>query len=122
MKYDELLADNGRLLVELANARAENARLRRSRANASLRKDRRMIEGAAQDARFLASLHAAGLNTSRRADTHGFTRWRHESAVSLLRLGGVFGRRGWLTTDPTRISEGIKAGREKAIGMTHSSD
>lgn len=113
---ETLATSNARLHVELARARAENARLRRSRANAQLRGDRRIIEGAVQDAKWLGVLHVAGLNTSRRAkDVHGLSRHRHESAIAILRLGRLYGAKGWRVTCPAEITEGIEAGRNRAI-------
>lgn len=113
---ETLATANGHLHAELARAKAENGRLRRSRANASLRADRRMIEGAATDAAFLGALHAAGLNTSRRAkDLHGLTRWRHEAALGILRLGRVYGEKDWLTVCPADIADGVERGRKAAV-------
>lgn len=113
---ETLATANGHLQRELAELRADLARLRRSRKLAAMRGDRRMIERAAADARFLGALHLAGLNTTRRAkENHGLSRWRHESAVGILRLGGVYGRRGWLTTNPADVHAGIEAGLSAAI-------
>lgn len=112
---EDLATANGHLAVELLRVRAELAELRRSKQLASMRGDRRQIERAVMDARFLGGLHAAGLATSRRADTHGLSRWRHESALGILRLGGVFGVRGWRTVDPVAIAEGVELGRGRAL-------
>ena len=114
---EHLASQNGHLQIEVGRLRAELATMRKSKQLAGLRGDRRMIEKAAADARFLAALHLAGLTTGRRADTHGLSRWRHESATALLRLGGVFGRRGWKTTDPATVHQGIERGRASALAQ-----
>ena len=118
LQMAETLAQaNGRLMVELTSMRQELARLRKSRALAAMRGDVRMIERAAMDAKFLGALHLAGLATGRREiDTHGLSRWRHEGAVSILRLGRVYGRRGWKTTEPATVASGIERGRAAALG------
>ena len=113
---EQLAAANGRLSVELASMRQELARLRKSRQLASMRGDLRMIEKAVMDAKFLGALHLAGLATGRREiDTHGLSRWRHEGAVSILRLGRIYGRRGWKTTEPATVASGIERGRAAAL-------
>ena len=114
---EKLAQANGHLQVEVGTLRAELATMRRSKHLAQMRGDRRVIERATADAQFLGALHLAGLATGRRADTHGLTRWRHESATALLRLGGVFGRRGWKTTDPATVHQGIERGRASALAQ-----
>ena len=118
LQMAETLAQaNGRLMVELTSMRQELARLRKSRQLAAMRGDVRMIEKAAADARFLGAMHLGGLATGRReTDTHGLSRWRHENAVSILRLGKVYGRRGWRTTEPAAVAAGIERGRAAALG------
>lgn len=117
LQMAETLAQaNGRLMVELTSMRQELARLRKSRQLAAMRGDLRMIERAAMDAKFLGALHIAGLATGRREiDTHGLSRWRHEGAVSILRLGRLYGRRGWKTTEPATVASGIERGRAAAL-------
>ena len=114
---EHLASQNGHLQIEVGRLRAELATMRKSKQLAGMRGDRRMIEKAAADARFLAALHLAGLATGRRADAHGLTRWRHESATAILRLGGIFGKRGWKSTEPKAIHDGIEAGRLRAIAQ-----
>ena len=117
LQMAETLAQaNGRLMVELASMRQELARLRKSRALASMRGDVRQIERAYMDAKFLGVLHIAGLATGRReVDTHGLSRWRHENALSVLRLGRLYGARGWKTTEPATVASGIERGRAAAL-------
>ena len=111
-----IIGANGHLQLELASLRAELSRLRRSKQLAAMRGDRRQIERAAADARFLAALHLAGLSTSRRdKDLHGLTRWRHEGALSILRLGRIYGHRGWKSFDPGGVHEGIERGMAAAL-------
>ena len=114
---ESLAQANGHLHLELTSMRQELARLRKSRQLAAMRGDLRMIERAAMDARFLGALHLAGLATGRReSDLHGLSRWRHEGAVSILRLGRLYGKRGWKTTEPSTVASGIERGRAAALG------
>lgn len=112
---EQLAAANGHLQIELGKVRAELSALRQSKKLIDMRGDRRMVERAVADAKWLSVLHLASLNTSRRADTHGLGRHRHESAIGILRLGGVYGLRGWTSTDPATVHQGIERGRSAAI-------
>ena len=113
---ESLAQANGHLHLELTSMRQELARLRKSRQLAAMRGDLRMIEKAVMDAKFLGALHLAGLATGRReTDTHGLSRWRHEGAVSILRLGRLYGKRGWKATEPATVASGIERGRGAAL-------
>ena len=112
----ELEQDRDRLALAVVQLKAENGQLRRSRHLAALRGDLRRVERAAADAGLLAALHVGGVNTARRAvGVHGLGQWRWEQAVAVLRLGRVYGRVGWLTTDPGAVAEGVTAGRAAAM-------
>jgi hypothetical protein len=113
---ESLAQANGHLMVELSAMRQELARLRKSRALAAMRGDIRQIERAYMDAKFLGALHIAGLSTGRREiDLHGLSRWRHENALSILRLGRIYGKRGWRTVEPAAVAAGIERGGAAAL-------